>query len=129
MECARLTEEASENLALGMPAESIASPLVSRLQGEFAREIDLLSGGRNFSASLESVYARGVSISGPPLTDGYHFGQTISYDFGRPYERGMNAQFGGSFHAEAGPIAIYIRAEFQHAPSAPDAGGQKVRRT
>jgi membrane-associated phospholipid phosphatase len=119
MECARLTEEASENLALGMPAEAIASPLVSRLQGEFAREIDLLSGGRNFSASLDSIYARGVSISGAPLTDGYHFGQTISYDFGRPYERGMNAQLGGSFHAEAGPLAIYIRAEYQHAPSAP----------
>jgi membrane-associated phospholipid phosphatase len=119
MECATLTVEASDNLTSGSVMEATARPLISRLQGEFAREIDLLSGGRNFSASLDAIYARGVSISGPPLTDGYHFGQTISYDFGRPFERGMNGQAGGSFRAEAGPIAIYVRAEYQHAPSAP----------
>jgi membrane-associated phospholipid phosphatase len=119
MECAELTEEAAEKLEEGRPMGATAEPLVERLQGEFAREIDLISGGRNFSASLESIYARVVSISGPPLTDSYHFGQTISYDFGRPYERGTNAQAGGSFHAEAGPIAIYFRAEYQRAPSAP----------
>jgi Capsule assembly protein Wzi/PAP2 superfamily len=119
MECAELTEEAAEKLEAGRPLGATAEPLIRRLQGEFAREIDLISGGRNFSASLESIYARVVSLSGPPLTDGYHFGQTISYDFGRPYERGTNEQAGGSFHAEAGPLAIYFRAEYQHAPSAP----------
>lgn len=119
MECAELTEEAAEKLEAGRPMGATAGPLIERLQSEFAREIDLISGGRNFSASLESIYARVVSISGPPLTDSYHFGQTISYDFGRPYERGTNAQAGGSFHAEAGPIAVYFRAEYQHAPSAP----------
>jgi hypothetical protein len=119
MECAELTEEAAEKLEAGRPMGEAAAPLIGRLQAEFAHEINLISGGRNFSATLESVYARVVSISGPPLTDSYHFGQTISYDFGRPYERGTNAQAGGSFHAEAGPLAVYFRAEYQHAPSAP----------
>ena len=62
---------------------------------------------------------RDSSISGPPLTDSFHFGQTISYDFGRPFERGTNVQDGGSFSASAGPVTFYMRAEYQHAPSAP----------
>ena len=37
----------------------------TQLRQEFAYEIDLLSGGRNLTANLESVYARAVSISGP----------------------------------------------------------------
>ena len=119
MECARLAEEASENLQDVSNAPVEAAQLVAKLQQEFAYEIDLLGGGRNMSANIESVYARAVSISGPPLTDGYHFGQTVAYDFGRPFEQGFNEQTGGSFSADAGPLAIYIRAEYQHAPAAP----------
>jgi len=119
LECARLTEEAAENFDSNPWMNAAAEGLVFRLQQEFAREIALLSGGQNLSASLDSIYTRGMSISGPPLTDGYHFGQTVSYDFGRPFQRGMNAQAGGSFRVEAGPVAIYIRAEYQHTPSAP----------
>lgn len=100
-------------------AEEEAIGLQTRLAHEFAYEINLLAGGHNLTASIESVYARAVSISGPPLTDGYHFGQTVAYDFGRPFERGTNGQAGGSFSAAAGPLAIYVRAEYQHAPSAP----------
>ena len=119
MECARLTEEAGENLQQDQnPSERVAD-LQASLQREFAYEENLLSGGRNFTANVESIYARVVSISGPALTDGYHFGQTVSYDFGRPFERGTNGQAGGSFRAAAGPLAFYVRAEFQHAPSAP----------
>jgi len=119
MECARLTEEAGENLQQDQnPSERVAD-LQASLQREFAYEENLLSGGRNFTANVESIYARVVSISGPALTDGYHFGQTVSYDFGRPFERGTNGQAGGAFRAAAGPLAIYVRAEYQHAPSAP----------
>jgi hypothetical protein len=53
------------------------------------------------------------------LTDSYHFGQTVAYDFGRPFERGTNGQAGASFSAQAGPFSFYLRAEYQHAPSAP----------
>ena len=119
IECARLTEEAGDELPQGETLSEEAARLQGRLAQEFAYEIGLLDGGRNLTANLESVYARAVSISGPPLTDGYHFGQTVAYDFGRPFERGTNAQAGGSFSAAAGPVALYVRAEYQHAPSAP----------
>jgi membrane-associated phospholipid phosphatase len=119
VECARLTEEAAEALPREETLGEEAARLQSRLTQEFAYEINLLGGGRNFTANLESVYARAVSISGPSLTDSYHFGQTVAYDFGRPFERGTNGQAGGSFSAAAGPVAVYVRAEYQHAPSAP----------
>ncbi|HXN73254.1 MAG TPA: capsule assembly Wzi family protein [Candidatus Acidoferrales bacterium] len=119
IECARLTEEANENLQRDQNPSARAADLQASLQREFLYEENLLNEGHNFTANVESIYARGVSISGPPLTDGYHFGQTISYDFGRPFERGTNGQAGGAFRAAAGPLAIYVRAEYQHAPSAP----------
>jgi membrane-associated phospholipid phosphatase len=120
MECARLTEEASETLQQRRDSNTEeAARIQTQLAQEFGYEINLLSGGRNFTANLESVYVRAVSISGPALTDSYHFGQTVSYDFGRPFERGTNGQAGGSFSANAGPLTLYVRAEYQHAPSAP----------
>jgi hypothetical protein len=119
LECAHLTEEANDTLQGKVEESDGAAELIRRLEKEFSYEIGLLGGDRNLTANLESVYARAVSISGPPLTDGYHFGQTISYDFGRPFERGTNGQMGGSFSASAGPVTFYVRAEYQHAPSAP----------
>jgi membrane-associated phospholipid phosphatase len=116
--CASLVEEAGERL---QAAEGFAdfTELESRLREEFADEFRLLDGGRNLHASLESVYARGISIAGPALSDSYHFGQTVAYDSGRPFERGTNGQAGGAVRAAAGPFALYLRAEYQHAPAAP----------
>ncbi len=119
IECARLTAEAGDNLNNRSTLNPEVEKFQTRLQEEFAYELNLLEGGRNFTANLESVYTRTVSISGPALADSYHFGQTISNDFGRPFERGTSAQAGGSVSAAAGPVAVYIRAEYQHAPSAP----------
>lgn len=123
MECARIIDTAKEALKLFYPLkeDADAEDLLGRLEEEFSYETGLRDGQRNFNASLESAYVRAVSISGPALTNSYHFGQTISYDFGRPFERGTNGQAGGAFRAEAGPFAFYIRAEYQHAPSAPGA--------
>ena len=119
MECAQLVEQAGEAVRRSEGSAGDLADLQSRLQEEFAYEFGLLDGQNNATAHLESVYIRGVSVSGPALTDGYHFGQTLAYDFGRPFRTGTNAQFGGSFHAAIGPAAIFVRAEFQHAPSAP----------
>jgi membrane-associated phospholipid phosphatase len=119
IECARVTEEAGESLQRDEGASQDLIALQRRLHAEFGHELSLLEGGGNLTANLESLYIRGVSVSGPALTDSYHFGQTIAYDFGRPYERGMNGQIGGSFSAVAGPLVVHVRAEFQHAPAAP----------
>jgi membrane-associated phospholipid phosphatase len=119
MECARLTEEAAEALQGADAPNAEPARLVARLQQEFGYEVGLLSGGHNLTANLDSLYVRAVSISGPALTDSYHFGQTVAYDFGRPFERGTNGQAGGSFDVAAGPLVIYVRAEYQHAPAAP----------
>ncbi len=119
MECAQLVERAGGTMSPSDGAEPETAELQS-LQEEFAYELGLLDGTRerNRTVALESVYARGVSVIGPALTDSYHFGQTLSDDFGRPFRRGMNAQVGGSFRAALGPAAIFVRAEVQHAPSA-----------
>jgi Capsule assembly protein Wzi/PAP2 superfamily len=119
MECARLTEEAAESLQDADKPNPEVAGFVARLQQEFGYETGLLSGGHNLTANVDSLYVRAVSISGPALTDSYHFGQTVAYDFGRPFERGTNGQAGGSFDASAGPLTIYVRAEYQHAPAAP----------
>jgi Capsule assembly protein Wzi/PAP2 superfamily len=119
MQCALLIEEATDALLGREMAGDGAGALVLRLRHEFSYEMERLDGGRNMTAALESIYTRAVSISGPALTDGFHFGQTISYDFGRPFQRGMNLQEGGSFRVAAGPIAVYVRGEYQHAPGAP----------
>ncbi len=122
-ECARLTQDAGEAMRDAIqeghgPSEE-AVRLQKVLEREFAPDLEALSGGRNRSFRLESVYVRALSISGPPLTDGFHFGQTVAYDFGRPFRRGFNAISGGAVRATAGPFAFYVRAEYQHAPAAP----------
>ena len=61
--------------------------------------------------------ARG--ISGTPLMDSYHIGSTVINDYGRPFENGLNSYSGASGYASAGRFLIYVRGEFQGAPSGP----------
>jgi membrane-associated phospholipid phosphatase len=119
MECARLVEEASDNLGDSQPLGNEANRLYLTLEKEFANEISWLGGGDNREAQIESVYTRVTGISGEPLTNGYNFGQTITNDFGRPYEEGFNNVTGGSGWVSDGPFFAYVRGEYQHAPSAP----------
>ena len=113
-ECARLLEEATEYMDDSTPAE------VTRLYAVLAREFKTeLSGDERNYATIDSVYTRVTSISGRPLTDGYHFGQTIVNDFGRPFQQGTNYLTGFSSSGSAGAIGFYVRGEFEHAPSAP----------
>lgn len=67
---------------------------------------------------VESVYSVVRAISGTPLRDSYHLGSTIVNDYGRPYEGGFNNYTGASGYATAGRFTLYLRGEFQGAPSA-----------
>lgn len=117
MECARLVGEAEQRLQEQALESGEAVRLYRALAQEFALEIARLDGGRNIGAEVESIYARFTGISGAPLSDGYHFGQTITNDYGRPYAEGLNTVTGLSARAEAGPLAFYVRGEHQHAPA------------
>jgi membrane-associated phospholipid phosphatase len=118
LECARLLSEAGE-LQPETDTPSEVQQLYSALSEEFAHDSDLMAGESNRSAQFESVYFRTLGISGKPLTDNYHFGQTILNDYGRPYQEGFNSVAGISGWTTAGPFVIYTRGEFQSAPSAP----------
>src|SRR4029077_17852169 len=88
------------------------------LKEEFSRESEVWTGNsNNRSAELESVYTRVTEIAGPVLRDGYHFGQTLYNDYGRPYGRGFNNITGFSARATSGPLVFYFRGEYQHAPA------------
>jgi membrane-associated phospholipid phosphatase len=121
MECARLISDASDKINDDPASPAAASSILSDLDNEFATELNLMGGGSNLNARVESVYARVTGISGQPLSDGekYDFGQTIVDDYGRPYEEGANLIGGASGWATAGPLVGYVRAEYQYAPSAP----------
>jgi hypothetical protein len=67
---------------------------------------------------VESAYTVARGISGTPLHDSYHLGQTVVNDYGRPIENGFNSYSGVSGYATAGPFTLYARTEFQYAPSA-----------
>ena len=116
MECARLVEEAGD--AISDNGEDGGDGAIYRaLANEFKDEIGRLGGAPNLGASVDSIYTRLTNISGTPLRDGYHFGQTIINDFGRPYGEGVNAIAGFSAHAVAGPFSFYVDAEYQNAPA------------
>lgn len=119
MECARLVQEAGGLILQADVEGGEAVRLYQALAKEFSPEVALLGGGRNLGATVESVYTRFMGISGTPLTDGYHFGQTIVNDYGRPYGQGFNMVTGASSRAEAGPFAFYFRGEYQYAPATP----------
>ena len=118
LECARLLTEASTH-STGSDTPAEVRQLYDALSTEFGHESELMNGDSNLNAQFESGYSRFLGISGTPLTDNYHFGQTLLNDYGRPYEKGFNAVDGASGYATAGPLVLYVRGEYQSAPSAP----------
>jgi hypothetical protein len=52
------------------------------------------SGDTYGGVELETVYSRFLGISGTPLHDSFHVGETITNDYGRPYEEGFNNSSG-----------------------------------
>ncbi len=78
----------------------------------------LTAGGWTPHGMVESTYERVTGIGGTPLNDSYHLGQTLINDYGRPYEQGFNDYTGFSARGNAGRFTLYVRGEYQHAPSA-----------
>src|SRR6266699_3027417 len=118
-ECVRLLQEASEPVDGEGRGGPEAEKIYRLLEAEFRDELEGKGGDGRFRGRVESVYARMTGISGEPLTDGNHFGQTVINDFGRPYQEGFNSVDGISAWTTAGRWVGYIRGEFQHAPSGP----------
>jgi hypothetical protein len=120
--CAHLVKEAAKRIADDPKAPADAATLLRSLSDEFAVELEQIDGGRNLEFRLESVYQRSTTVTGRPLTDGYHFAETIVDDYGRPFGEGENSYSGFSFHAAAGPFAAYALAEIQRVPPVPAPG-------
>ena len=119
LECVRLLNEAVEQLDQRGSEDTQALHLYDSLVQEFSNDFANLARGENRNLRVESVYTRVTGISGVPLTDGYHFGQTIANNFGRPFAEGFSTVDGFSGWASGGRFATYIRGEYQHAPSIP----------
>ena len=85
---------------------------------EVQPDIDNASEVMHPTGELDQVYEQVRGISGLPLRDSFHLGQTIVNDYGRPYESGFNNYAGFAARAEAGRFSFYYRGEFQYAPSA-----------
>ena len=119
VECAELVEEAGDKLRAERVDPLEANQLYDALLREFRSDAEVSSAGVEPFLHLESVYAGATNITGQPLNDSYHFGQTIINNFGRPYEQGFNSINGFSGWSTAGRFTIYSRGEFQHAPATP----------
>lgn len=119
VECALLVQEAGDRVADQSAATSVPNRIYQSLSEEFAPDLAAIASGGEDSARVESVYTRSTEIVGQPLNDSYHFGQTIVNNFGRPYQQGFNTVDGFSGWAAEGRFVIYVRGEYEHAPSAP----------
>jgi membrane-associated phospholipid phosphatase len=118
LECVRLLNESSEVLA-ARGEGGTTERLVDELRAEFRDQFESPGGGDNVHGRVESIYTRFTGISGSPLTDPYHFGETLINDFGRPYQEGFNNVTGFSGWATAGRWVFYARGEYQHSPGGP----------
>ena len=85
---------------------------------EVQPDLDNATGLNHPNAQLESVYTHLRGISGTPLRDSFHLGQSIIDDYGRPYQGGFNNYTGFSARVEAGRFSLYWRGEYEYAPSA-----------
>ncbi|HVU48759.1 MAG TPA: capsule assembly Wzi family protein [Terracidiphilus sp.] len=117
-----MLEEASDRIedasGYGDPTVDEAQKIYDALNHFLDSDVSDLCGSHNGNIRVESVYTIARGISGTPLHDSFHLGSTIVNDYGRPYENGFNNYSGASGYASAGPFVLYLRGEFQGAPSA-----------
>jgi hypothetical protein len=126
LDCARLIEEAEDQIT-EEPVNSDIPTLLRNLRLEFAPELERRAGAHNHEFRLESLDQRVTAIAGRPLTDGFHFAETLVNDDGRPFATGANLYSGTAFRATAGHFSAYIHTELQRVPfaQAPDANADQ----
>ena len=112
-----MLEETSEKIDTH-PHDEEALEIYLALRDELSADEQGIPSKHEIRTEFESVYTNLRGISGTPLRDSFHLGQTIVNDYGRPYEEGFNNYSGFSTRAEAGRFSLYFRGEYQHAPSA-----------
>lgn len=117
LQCAQLVMNAEDFLFESDGKNLEANTLYQSLKQEFSPDLDELSNAGIRQAGVESVYTRAMGITGTPLRDGYDFGQTISNDFGRPFNNGFNNVSGFSTQAVWGRFFAYARGEYQLSPA------------
>ncbi len=109
----RMLDQTSQDSAIENSPQ--AREIFTALQREFGGED---SDPEGLSYGCEGLYARLQGISGLTLRDSFHLGQTLVNDYGRPYQPGFNTVDGVGGSAEFGRFSLYVRGEYQHAPSA-----------
>jgi hypothetical protein len=120
-ECRRLLNEAQQ--ALDTRSSALSPPLSA-----YARQLIALAENRleNYAAPsqvrITSVYARAGLIAGQPLADSWHFGQTWTGDYGRPFGQGFNSVTGVTAESQWGRFFASVRAEHQYGSAVPSYG-------
>jgi hypothetical protein len=109
--CLQILQETYSNLQ-GAPQDTEAWNIFRALALEFGMD----AGQKNPQAELWNVYTRNMYITGQPVNDSFHFGQTLINDYGRPYQGGFNALDGFSVRAQGYHLTLDVRGEYQHAP-------------
>jgi hypothetical protein len=94
-----------------------AKEIYAALSRELAPDLEVPVDAHRGHSEIESVYTRMLGITGQPLRDSYHVGQTIVNDYGRPYAEGFNNITGFSLRSTLGRYSGYFRGEYQHAPA------------
>jgi len=111
-----ILEEAQPRILGGDNQE--AQAILAVMLRELTNEIPANDAPRGLVYGPQSFYTRLMGITGTPLRDSYHIGQTIVNDYGRPYQNGFNDITGFSTVNEYGRFSLHVRGEYQHAPSA-----------
>ena len=102
----------------GSPTADQAQEIYDALNRFLYADVSGPCGSHQGNTHIESIYTVARGISGTPLDDSFHLGSTIVNDYGRPFENGFNNYTGASGYASAGRFVLYLRGEFQGAPSA-----------
>ncbi len=118
----RMLDEADDRIrnaaVAGQPTADEALQTYDAIRHELDPGAQGPCGATSENARIETVYSTLRGISGTPLRDSYHIGSTLINDYGRPYQNGFKSYSGASCYAWAGRFFVYLRGEFQQAPSA-----------